>query len=213
MYLYTYIKSIDKADSKNVLIVCKNNSYLQHGEEGGDGGRAVEGEFANVDLHDGERLQLGPADEHEEEDERDDGEHEGEDADEEALVRPGAVHRVVVRRAFDAAGVREVDVLRRQQLLRLALLLADVLPHDVEDGRADQAVLDGAREEERARVLHQRTHDVGASALVDVVRPLQAPSHSVQCCCKHRRKNATLLIIFAIKCVKWWQNLQTKKGS
>jgi len=46
----------------------------------------------------------------------------------------------------------------------------DVLPHYVQYGRADQAVLDRAREQEWAGVLHQRPDDVRPAALVDVVR-------------------------------------------
>lgn len=49
---------------------------------------------------------------------------------------------------------------------------ADVLPHDIEDSGADQGVLDGAGEQERAGILHQGTHDVGAPALIDVMGPL-----------------------------------------
>lgn len=47
---------------------------------------------------------------------------------------------------------------------------ADVLPHYVQYGCANQTVLNRAREQERAGVLHQRPDDVGPTALVDVVR-------------------------------------------
>ena len=40
------------------------------------------------------------------------------------------------------------------------MLLVDVLPHDEEDGGADEAVLDGAGEQEGARRRQQPRHDV-----------------------------------------------------
>ena len=40
------------------------------------------------------------------------------------------------------------------------MLLVDVLPHDEEDGGADEAVLDRAREQERPRRRQQPRHDV-----------------------------------------------------
>ena len=42
----------------------------------------------------------------------------------------------------------------------MLVLLGDVLPHHEEDGRADQGVLDRAREEEGPRVGQQLAHDV-----------------------------------------------------
>ena len=42
----------------------------------------------------------------------------------------------------------------------MLVLLGDVLPHDEEDGGADQAVLDRAREEEGSGVREQLAHDV-----------------------------------------------------
>lgn len=75
--------------------------HLAHADEGGQGGHAVEGELADVDLHDGETDELGARDEDEEEDEGDDGEDEDEDADEEALVGSCAVDAVVVGRASE----------------------------------------------------------------------------------------------------------------
>ena len=47
------------------------------------------------------------------------------------------------------------------------MLLVDVLPHDEENGGADEAVLDGAREEEGAGRRQQPRHDV-----VRIVVPL-----------------------------------------
>ena len=42
----------------------------------------------------------------------------------------------------------------------VVVLLVDVLPHDEEDGGADEAVLDGAGEQEGARRRQQPRHDV-----------------------------------------------------
>ena len=42
----------------------------------------------------------------------------------------------------------------------VVVFLVDVLPHDEEDGGADEAVLDGAREEEGAGRRQQPRHDV-----------------------------------------------------
>ena len=42
----------------------------------------------------------------------------------------------------------------------MLVLLVNVLPHDEEDGGADEAVLDRAREEERARRREEAGHDV-----------------------------------------------------
>ena len=40
------------------------------------------------------------------------------------------------------------------------MLLGNVLPHDKQDGRADQAVLNCTRKQERTRVCEQFAHDV-----------------------------------------------------
>ena len=63
---------------------------------------------------------------------------------------------------------------RRRRRRLLGRRLGDVLPHDVEYGRADEAVLDGAGEEEGAGVLDERAHDVGTPALEHVVGALEA---------------------------------------
>ena len=57
--------------------------------------------------------------------------------------------------------------------------LADVLPHDVEYGGAYETVLYGAGKEKGAGVLHERAHDVGAPALVQMVRAFESPRDSV----------------------------------
>jgi len=48
-----------------------------------------------------------------------------------------------------------------------------VLPHDVQDSRANQAVLYRAREEEGTGVLHQRSHYVRPPALEHVMGPFE----------------------------------------
>lgn len=65
---------------------------------------------------------------------------------------------------------------RKRGLLQRGL--AYVLPHDVEYGRAYEAVLDGAGKQERTGVLDEGAHNVGTPALVQVVRALQASCHS-----------------------------------
>uniref|UniRef100_A0A182V7M3 Uncharacterized protein n=1 Tax=Anopheles merus TaxID=30066 RepID=A0A182V7M3_ANOME len=93
-----------------------------------------------------------------------------EDADEQALVSAGTVDRVVVRGAFE----------RVQAFLALRLLVlrpADAAPHHVQDGGADQRVLDGAGKQKRGRVLHQRADDVRPPALEDVVRAFEPAGH------------------------------------
>lgn len=158
-------------------------AYLEHAEQGRYGGHGVQGQLAYVHLDDGQVHELLPRGEHEEENEREDGEHQDEDADKQALVGSRAVNRVVVWRSLVVGPGQSrpralqlgVERLPRGQGGRH---LGDVLPHDVEDGGADERVLDGAREEEGAGVLHQRPDDVGPPALVDVVRALEAPGHS-----------------------------------
>lgn len=155
--------------------------YLHHADDGGHGGHAVQRQLAHVHLHDGERDELGPGYEHEEQYERDDGEHQEQYAHEQALVRLRAVHRVVVRRLPVLRDLRQVLAPFRLPLpVHVRVHAADVLPHHVQYGRAYQAVLDRAREQERAGVLHQRPDDVGPAALVDVMRPrVDAPPHPV----------------------------------
>ena len=46
----------------------------------------------------------------------------------------------------------------------MLVLLEGILPHHVEDGSRDEAVLDGAREEEGGRVGQQFAHDIAAEA-------------------------------------------------
>ena len=159
-------------------------NYLKHPDQSSDGRGGVQGELADIDLHDGEVDELVPGDEHEEEDERDDGEYQHQDAHEQALVCTCAVHGVVVRvplvgwrgRQSLAPGPRPCRPLGARREGRQA---ADVLPHHVQDGGADQRVLDGAGEQEGTRVLHQGPHDVGTPALVDVVWAFEAPGHPV----------------------------------
>ena len=60
---------------------------------------------------------------------------------------------------------------RRRGLLGCRLRY--VLPHDVEYSRANQTVLDRAREEKGAGVLDERAHDIRAPALEHVVGTLE----------------------------------------
>lgn len=158
------------------IVVCQRlnpDTCLYHAHDSGHGGHAVQRQLANVDLHDGERDELRFGYEHEEQYERYDCEHQEQDADEQALVRLRAVHRVVVRRLAVVRDLRQVLAPLRLQLPLqhdVRVHPVDVLPHHVQYGRADQAVLDRAREQERAGVLHQRPDDVGSPALVDVMR-------------------------------------------
>ena len=154
--------------------------YLQHTDESGDGSHGIKRQFAYVDFHDRQVLELGPRDEHKKQNKRDDGEHQHQYPHEQTLVCARAVHRIVMRVAFvsrlwrysGSTDPRTSGALRGRRP-------TDVLPHDVEDGGADQRILDGAGEEEGAGVLHQGAHDVGASALVDMVWTLQAAHHPV----------------------------------
>lgn len=73
-------------------------AHLEHADQRRQGGHPVERKLTDVDLGHGEADQLGSRDEHEEEDQGDDGQHQDQDAHEEALVRAGAVHAVMVRR-------------------------------------------------------------------------------------------------------------------
>ena len=158
--------------------------HLDHAEQSREGGHGVERELADVHLDDSQVHELLPRGEHEEEDEREDGEHQDEDADEQPLVGARTVDGVVVRRALvvgPGPGQPSPLQLGVEGLARGRGRghLGDVLPHDVQYGGADERVLDGAREEEGAGVLHQGADDVGSAALVDVVRPLQASGHPV----------------------------------
>lgn len=71
--------------------------YLYHSDDGGQRSHSVQRQFADVDLHDGEVEQFRFRYEHEEQYERDDGEHQKQYADEQALVGLRAVYRIVVR--------------------------------------------------------------------------------------------------------------------
>lgn len=62
-------------------------------------------------------------------------------------------------------------------MLLLRRQLANVLPHNVENGRADETVLDGAGEQKGTCVLHKGTHDVRTSALEHVMRPLETSGY------------------------------------
>ena len=154
--------------------------YLQHADEGSDGSHGVKRQFADVDFHYGQVPELRSRDEHKEENERDNREHQHQDPYEQTLMRACAVHRVVVRVTFVRRlwwQTRTTDA-RTSGSLRCRRA-TDVLPHDVEDSGADQRVLDGAGEQEGAGVLHQGAHDVGASALVDMVWSLEAARHAM----------------------------------
>uniref|UniRef100_A0A8W7NZP6 Uncharacterized protein n=1 Tax=Anopheles coluzzii TaxID=1518534 RepID=A0A8W7NZP6_ANOCL len=145
-------------------------AHLKHADQRGGRRRAVQRQLADVHLRDGEADELGARNQHEEQDERDDGQHQDEDADEQALVSAGTVDRVVVGGAFE----------RVQAFLALRLLVlrpADAAPHHVQDGGTDQRVLDGAGKQKRGRVLHQRADDVRPPALEDIVRALEPAGH------------------------------------
>lgn len=154
--------------------------YLEHADEGSDGSHGVKGQFADVDFHDGQVPEFRPRDEHKEQNEGDNSEHQHQDPYEQTLMRACAVHRVVVRVTFVRRLRRQTRTTDARTSCSLRCRRAtDVLPHDVEDGGADQRVFDGAGEQEGAGVLHQGAHDVGASALVDMVWSLEATRHAV----------------------------------
>lgn len=145
---------------------------LYHAHDGGQGGHAVQRQLAHVHLHHGKRDELGLGYEHKEQYEGDDGKHQEQYADEQALMRLRAVHRIVMRRLPVVRDLRQVLAPLRLPLpvQHVCVHPADVLPHHVQYGRAYQTVLDRAREQERAGVLHQRANDVRPPALVDVMR-------------------------------------------
>ena len=58
-------------------------------------------------------------------------------------------------------------------------MLANVLPHDVEDGGAYEAVLDGARKEKWADILNKLTHDVDTTALEARTVVVKTPAGTV----------------------------------
>ena len=154
--------------------------YLEHTDESGDGGHGVKRQFADVDLHDRQVLELRPRDEHKKQNKGDDGKHQHQDPNEQTLMRACAVHRIMVRVPFVSRLWRHPGSTDARTSGALSgRRPTDVLPHDVEDGGADQRILDGAGEQEGAGVLHQGAHDVGASALVDMVWALQAAHHAV----------------------------------
>lgn len=86
-------------------------------------------------------------------------------------MRLRAIHRVIVRRLPVMSDLRQVFTPFRLPFpVHVSVNSADVLPHHVQYGRTYQAVLDRAREQEWAGVLHQRPDDVRPAALVDVMR-------------------------------------------
>jgi len=154
--------------------------YLEHTDESGDSGHGVKRQFADVDFHDRQVLELRPRDEHKEQNKRDNGKHQHQDPHEQTLMCACAVHRIVMRMPFVRRLRRHTGATdARTSGALCGRRPTDVLPHDVEDGGADERILDGAGEQEGAGVLHQGAHNVCASALVDMVWTLQAAHHAV----------------------------------
>lgn len=135
---------------------CWSKRYLYHADYRGHGGHSVQREFAYVHLHDGEADELGLGYEHEEQYERYDGEHQEQNTDKQALMGLRTVHRIVVRRLSVLRDLRQVLAPFRLPLpIHVRVYPTDILPHHVQYGRAYQTVLDRAREQERAGILHQ----------------------------------------------------------
>lgn len=93
------------------------------------------------------------------------GDDQYQQSEEQAFAGSGAVH---LGQCLDAGGARQAVF----SALCLAVedgVFSDVLPHDVEDCRPDQTVLDDEGEQEGGRVRHDGPHDVLLLARVAVV--------------------------------------------
>lgn len=117
-------------------------SDLYHPQDGCDGRRSVQHQLADVHFRDGKVRELRLRDENEEQDQRDYREHQHENANEQSLVRAGTVNGIMMRRPL-------VGVQLTSDFVLFRLGPAYVAPHDIQNGCADQRVLDGAREQER----------------------------------------------------------------
>lgn len=104
-------------------------AHLPHSDQGGEGGEPVEGQFADVNFDDGEADELRPRDEDEEEDQGDDGEHQEEDSNEEALVGLSAIDGVVVGASFEGVELAFLSVV----VVAARREFGNVPPHHVQN--------------------------------------------------------------------------------
>lgn len=118
-------------------------SDLNHSDESRHRRRAVQSQLANVHFGDCKVCELRLRYENEEKYQRDDGEHQHQNPDEETLVSAGTVDRVVMRRSLEWVKFGPGD------LIRLRIRPADVAPHDVQNGSANERILDGAWKQKR----------------------------------------------------------------
>lgn len=150
-------------------------AHLPHADSCRQSGHGVQDQLANVHLDHRQAHELWPGDQNKEQNERDDGEHQKQNAHEEAFMGTRTVHWVVVGALLEGVGLR----FGLGSMAAAGRQLGDAAPHDVEDGCADQTVLYGAGEEEGGGVLHQWADYVGTPALVEVVGAFQAPGYYV----------------------------------
>lgn len=117
-------------------------SNLYHTKDGRNRRRSVQHQLADIHFRHGEVRELRLRDENEEQDQRDYRKHQHENANEESLVRAGTVNGIMMRRPL-------VGVQLTSDFVLFLFGSAYVAPHDIQNGCADQRVLNGAREQER----------------------------------------------------------------
>ena len=86
-------------------------------------------------------------------------------------MRLRAVHRIMVRRSLQLRNRGQFGGGLGGRVGRVGVAVS---PHHVQNGRANETVLDGAGEEEGTSILHQRPDDVRTSTFVYVVSAADA---------------------------------------
>lgn len=144
--------------------------HLNHPNQRSENRRTVQWQLTYVDLGDSEMSIVVLMNQHKEYDERDDGEHEHENTDKESLMSASTINRVVMRRSLQRMQFPSHRLART--FVQIGTI--EVSPHDVENGSADQWVLDGAGKQEWWSVLHQVAENVRTTAFEDIVRAFEA---------------------------------------
>lgn len=164
---------------------------------------SIEGEFTNRDLCYSQGHELRPWNQHKKQNQRDDGQHEYQDADEQSFVSAGTVHWIVMRWPFAW----------RQTLIHpygwLLMRSTNATPHHIQYGSTNQRVFDGAREQEWRCILHQCADDVRSTAFEYVMRSFEATDKacmSDRCLTMRRRMQCVLRQFIA-------QSMRYAKGS
>lgn len=150
-------------------------THLPHADDDGQRGQGVQRQLSHGCDCDRCLVEIFVlrCDKDKEHDEGDDGKHHDEESAEEAVVGSGAVHRVMVpgnllcklllcHLEWDLHP--EGYLMPHPSGLVVFVLVSNILPHHVEHCGTDQAVLDGAREQERRRAGQEPAHHVTPQA-------------------------------------------------